>query len=194
MFETLVNIDWSLFKAINSLHSEFMDLLMWWAADRFFWIPLYLFLAWFLYRKYGRLGLVMIVFAALLIVISDQTSVVIKNLVQRERPCHNEALAFDVHLVHDNCGGMYGFVSSHAANTMALALYIMLLTKTRFKWLNRTLLFYVGVVAYSRVYLGNHYPADIVGGWVVGFFAAIVTYYFYRSLAGEKFDLTDSET
>jgi len=70
----------------------------------------------------------------------------------------------------------------------------MLLTKTRFRWLNRTLLFYVGVVAYSRVYLGNHYPADIVGGWVVGFFAAIVTYYFYRSLAGEKFDLTDSET
>lgn len=188
MFETLVNIDWSLFKAINGLHSGFFDTIMWWSTEKVTWVPFYIFLAVFLYKKYGRLGLVMIGFSALLILISDQSSVVLKDLFQRERPCHNDALAFDVHLVRERCGGLYGFVSSHAANTMALAFYIMLLTKGRYTWLNRVLIIYVMFVSYSRIYMGNHYPADIIGGWFVGLIAAVITYYFYRSVAGEKFD------
>ena len=188
MFETLVNIDWGLFRAINGLHNAFFDEVMWWATDRFIWIPLYVFLAVFLYRTYGRMGLVMIGFTALLIIISDQGSGVIKDLTQRERPCHNSALTFEVHTVKNRCGGKYGFVSSHAANTMALAFYLMMLTKRRYRWLNRLLIVYVLLVSYSRVYMGNHYPADIAGGWLVGIFAAVITYFFYRSFIGSKFD------
>jgi undecaprenyl-diphosphatase len=191
VFETLVNIDWGLFKAINGLHSEFWDTIMWWFTEKITWVPLYIFLAVLLYRKFGRLGLIMIAFSALLILISDQTSGMLKDLFQRERPCHNDALAFDIHLVRERCGGLYGFVSSHAANTMALAVYVLLLTKARFRWVNRILLFYVLVVSYSRVYMGNHFPADIVGGWMIGIFAAFITYYFYRSVAGEKFDMSE---
>jgi undecaprenyl-diphosphatase len=193
MFETLVNIDRGLFKAINSLHNNFFDQVMWWATDKFIWIPLYLLLAVFLFRKFGRLGLFMILFAALLITLSDQGSVVIKELVQRERPCHEATLAFDVHLVKERCGGLYGFVSSHAANTMALVMYLFLLTKGRVKWLNRIMIAYVLLVSYSRVYMGNHYPADIVGGWIIGIFAALITYYLYRSVTGEKFDRIQEE-
>jgi undecaprenyl-diphosphatase len=188
LFETLVNIDWGLFKAINGFHSPFFDTLMWWATEKITWVPLYILLAVFLYRKFGRLAFIMIGFAALLIVISDQGSGVLKDLFQRERPCHNDALAFEVHLVNARCGGLYGFVSSHAANTMALACYILLLTKARYRWINRLLMSYVVIVAYSRIYMGNHYPADVAGGWIVGIFAALITYYFYRSVAGTKFD------
>jgi undecaprenyl-diphosphatase len=130
----------------------------------------------------------MILFAGVLITLSDQGTGVIKDLTKRERPCHNETLTFEVHTVKNRCGGQYGFVSSHAANTMALAMYLILLTKGNIRWLNRLLISFVMLVSYSRVYMGNHYPADIIGGWIVGIFVALVTYYLFRSFTGEKFD------
>lgn len=193
MLETLINIDHGIFQAINGLHNDLLDTIMWWATDKYIWAPLYLALAIFLYRKYGRLGLMMILFAGVLILLSDQSSVLIKDMVQRLRPCHNDTLTFDVHLVNNRCGGLYGFVSSHAANTMALVVYLMLLTKRKFKWLNRSMFFYVMLVSYSRIYMGNHYPADVICGWLVGIVAAFITYYLYRSVTGEKFDVKPEE-
>lgn len=182
MYESLVNFDRNLFMAMNSIHSPFMDSVMWWVADRFFWIPFYAFLAWFLYRKFGTQSIFMILFAAPLILISDQGSVFFKDLFQRERPCHDEIISFMVHTVNNKCGGKYGFVSSHAANTMALLTYILLLTRNVNPKLTAFTIFYVMIVGYSRIYLGVHFPADIIGGWIVGIIAAFMTYFLYRAI------------
>jgi undecaprenyl-diphosphatase len=180
MIETLINLDRNLFLFINGMNSEFMDSVMWWVADRFFWIPLYLALAVFLVRKFGKQGYVMILFAALLIVLSDQGSVLMKNSFERMRPCHDDSLSFLVHTIRNKCGGQYGFVSSHAANTMALFTYLLLLARNSNKWITGITAVWVLLVGYCRVYMGVHFPADIAGGWMVGILAAGITYIIYR--------------
>ena len=180
MFETLVNFDRNFFMALNSMHTPFMDTVMWWIADKFIWLPLYILLAVFLFLKYGKPSVFMILFAALLIIISDQTSVMIKYMFERERPCHDEILSLMVHTVNNKCGGKFGFVSSHAANTMAVFTYLLLIARNRYKKITLITAVWVALVGYSRIYLGVHYPADIVGGWFVGICAAFATYIIYR--------------
>jgi undecaprenyl-diphosphatase len=180
MIETLVNFDRNLFLILNGMHSTFMDAFMWWVADRFIWIPLYVMLAVFLVRKFGNQGYFMILFAALLIIISDQGSVLLKNSFERLRPCHDESLSFLVHTINDKCGGQFGFVSSHAANTMALFTYLLLLARNSSKWITGITAVWVVLVGYCRVYMGVHFPADIFGGWIIGVLAAGVTYIIYR--------------
>lgn len=182
MIETLVNFDRNLFLFINSMHSEFMDAIMWWVADRFIWIPLYVVLAVFLVRKYGKQGYFMVIFAALLIVLSDQGSVLMKNTFERLRPCHDESLSFLVHTIKNKCGGQYGFVSSHAANTMAVFTYLMMITRNCNTTLTGVMAFWVLLIGYCRVYMGVHFPADIIGGWIIGILAAGITYVIYRLL------------
>ncbi|MBL7914006.1 MAG: undecaprenyl pyrophosphate phosphatase [Bacteroidetes bacterium ADurb.Bin397] len=180
MFETLVNFDRSLFLAINGWNAPFADQIMWWVADRFIWIPLYLITAIYLYRRFGTNSIYMMLFAVLLIVLSDQGSVLIKNNVERFRPCHDESLSFLVHTVNNKCGGQFGFVSSHAANTMALFTYILLLTRNSSKLLTGILGGWVVLIGYCRIYLGVHFPADVIGGWIIGILAAGITYVIYR--------------
>ena len=180
MLETLVNFDRNLFLILNGMNSDFMDSVMFWVADRFIWIPLYVVLAVFLVRKFGNQGYMMIVFTVLLILISDQSSVLIKNVFERLRPCQDDTLSFLVHTVQNKCGGKFGFVSSHAANTMAIFTYILLLSRNSNKWITRITFAWVILIGYCRVYMGVHFPADIVGGWMVGILAAFITYTIYR--------------
>jgi len=180
MLEMLINLDRDLFEAINSLHTPFMDTVMWWIADKAIWIPFYVLLAVFLYMKFGKQSIYMILFAALLITLSDQGSVMFKNFFERERPCHDEILSFTVHIVNNKCGGKFGFVSSHAANTMAVFTYLLLIARNINKNITIATGVWVVLVGYSRIYLGVHYPADIIGGWITGIFAAIITYVIYR--------------
>lgn len=180
MIETLVNLDRNLFLFINSMHNDFMDVVMWWVADRFFWIPLYAILAVLLVRRFGRQGYFMMLFAVVLIILSDQGSVMMKNFFERQRPCHDETLSFLVHTVNNKCGGKYGFVSSHAANTMAVFTYILVLGRNYYPTITAITGFWVLLVGYCRVYMGVHFPADIIGGWIIGIIAAGLTYIVYR--------------
>jgi undecaprenyl-diphosphatase len=181
MYEALVDFDRNLFLALNSMHSPMMDSVMWWITGRFIWIPLYAFMAYFLYRKFGNQALFMVLFGAILITLSDQGSVMLKNFFERERPCHDEFISLLVHTVNNKCGGKFGFVSSHASNTMAVFAYLMLLTRHSFsRKLMVAIGFWVLIVSYSRIYLGVHFPADIIGGWLVGILAGFITYVIYR--------------
>lgn len=180
MFDTLVNFDRNLFLILNDLHSPMLDSVMWWIADRFIWIPLYVLIAVTLYRKFGFQSVYMILFGGLLIVLSDQSSVLIKNNVERLRPCHDETISLMVHLVKNKCGGQFGFVSSHAANTMALLTYFLLLTRNSVRWMTYTLVVWVMLIGYCRIYMGVHFPADVIGGWIVGVLSAGITYVLYR--------------
>jgi membrane-associated phospholipid phosphatase len=121
MLETLNNIDTEIFLAINGQYNSFWDFVMLWASNKFIWIPLYLLLLYFLIKNYKWKTLIILVFVAILITLSDQISLhLFKNIFQRLRPCHEPEIADMVHLVNNKCGGQFSFISSHAANTFTL--------------------------------------------------------------------------
>lgn len=169
LIETLIQWDRSLFQALNGASNDLMDFIMWWASDRFIWIPVYALLLYLLWRQYrGRIWLV-VFFAALLIFLSDQISVhLFKDVVQRLRPCHEPALEGMVHIVNNKCGGLYGFYSSHASNIFAVAVFFLSLYRGKKLWMTGAVVLWALFICYSRIYLGVHYPGDVVAGGLAG--------------------------
>lgn len=184
MMETLDHIDRTFFLFLNGIHSEGMDVVMYWVSNKYVWIPVYGLLLFFLFRKLGwRKALVAVVLVAPLIVLADQlASHVCKPGFERLRPCHSPDLEGMVHLVRGHCGGQYGFVSSHAANFFSMAMYFSLILVRERKW--PVFLFFGCAIltGYSRIYLGVHYPGDILGGAVLGILVGLLTGYGYRFL------------
>ena len=167
MLEFLNRIDTSLFLFLNGINSEGFDQLMWLISYKYTWTPLYLIiLAWIIFR-FRKKSLVIIPVIILLAVASDQISVhLFKNVFERLRPCHAPELAGMVHLVKNHCGGSFGFVSSHAANTSALAVFTAFLFRSKaWSWFILSWAFLNG---YSRIYLGVHYPGDVLVGFMLG--------------------------
>lgn len=168
IIEFLKDIDTQLFLFLNGIHSPFFDVVFEYFSGRFFWIPLYalLFVIATLKLKWKMMYFILAVVA--LIFLSDKISVYwFKEVFMRYRPCHNNDIAHLIHLV-DGCGGKYGFVSSHAANTFALAAFMGIILRKHFPKMLFWMLIWATVVSYSRIYLGVHYPADIAVGGMLG--------------------------
>jgi undecaprenyl-diphosphatase len=171
-------IDQELFLWLNSMNSPFLDNIMWIISGRLTWVPLYLLILTALIIREKRKMLVLILFIALAITLSDQFSLLIKNSVQRPRPCHEPALEGMVHIVKNRCGGQFGFVSSHASNSFTVALLGISLLRRR--WITYGLVFWALLVGYSRIYLGVHYPGDVIFGSLLGALIGWGTYLLYR--------------
>jgi undecaprenyl-diphosphatase len=153
---------------------------MYWVSDKFFWIPLYLFLFFLAYKQVGKRIWLLAISAALLILLSDQISVhAFKNVFLRLRPCHDLLLQSKVHLLNGYCGGTYGFVSSHAANTFALAMFLSLFFQGRIKYFGILIFSWAALNAYSRIYGGVHYPADVIAGAILGMGVGIAVFKIY---------------
>ena len=174
MLETIIQIDQALTLIINHFSNDSADILMIAISDKKTWIPLYLGLLFLFNKVFGwKHSLVILIAIILNLVFTDQISVLFKEYFLRLRPCHEASLIDLLKLPH-GCGGQYGFVSSHAANTMGLAVLVSLILKNR--WITMAMLSFAFANGYSRIYLGKHYFFDVIGGFILGGLIAWIIY------------------
>lgn len=194
MLEHLEALDRSAFLAINGWHAAWADELMLLVSGKSTWIPLYVFLLFLLQRRLGWRGLVWAVpVIGLMILCSDQGSVqLFKESVHRLRPCHEPTLSGMVHLVPEGCGGQYGFVSSHAANHSAIAFFMIGILGGRPRWSIPALVIWAALVGYSRIYLGVHYPGDVLVGSLFGASVGIIFAVALRRILNVRPTTTDA--
>ena len=192
MLEQLIHIDTEILLAINGWHAPWADRLMWIISAKATWIPLYALLIGLLVWRYRKpaprsmkwlqkvpVCVVLIVVIAAAIGLADFiASGILKEWVARPRPTRVPELEGVLHLVNGYRSGRFGFVSSHAANTMACALLFSLIWRNKIATIG--LMLWVAMNCYSRMYLGVHYPTDILGGLIVGSLVAVAAYWFCR--------------
>lgn len=169
----LIEIDQSVFLYLNGKHTPFWDAVMVLFTGTGFWLLFYLPLLYFIIKKYGVKAFVVLFMLAFAILISDQFSGLIKDTVQRFRPTHDPGIQSLVHSVVTK-GGQYGFFSSHASNAFTTAAFTAFLFRnSRY---SLVILFWATLISYTRIYLGLHYPLDILAGMTFGIFLGYGTY------------------
>jgi len=173
MLEAIKNLDENLFLFLNAFHNQFFDQLMWLFSEKLFWVPLYIWFLWMLYQRFPKHFWTVLVAVTLMIVVSDQLCNLAKESIMRLRPSQEPHLQKLIHIVNEYRGGMYGFYSGHASNAFAVAFFIIIILAGKRKYIIPVSLSYAILTAYSRVYLGVHYPGDILTGALMGTFLGL---------------------
>lgn len=177
--EALLSLDESLYMTINSeWHNGLLDMILIPFRHKLFWIPLYLFLLLFISMNYGKIAWVVLLGLFMTIAISDgMSSQLIKKNVKRIRPCHMEKLS---PIKRVPCSHGYSFTSSHATNHFAIGTYLFLLFAfSKWRWF---FLGWAGLIAYAQVYVGVHYPLDVLVGGMLGGLIGLFCYHLYDYL------------
>jgi undecaprenyl-diphosphatase len=185
MLERIKELDTSLLVYLNSLGSQTYDKLWLIITNQLNWTPLFLLMFYLIYKKIGgKQTLYVLLFIAVLIAFTDQTTNLFKYTFQRLRPCNNPDINTIIRVVEVRKS--YSFFSGHAANTMAVATFLYLVLKRHFKYLGFLFLWPL-IFAYSRIYLGLHYPGDILTGYFFGALFGFLIYLVYRKLKPQYF-------
>ena len=173
--DQLVAYDKELFSYLNGIGNEKWDWFWLLITEQTHWIPLFIFLLYLLFKAFGlKKGLILLILIALFITFSDQLVNLIKHYYMRLRPCNDPDLESSIRAVlHRNS---YSFVSGHSTTSFAMSTFFILLLKNKYKYI-RFLLIWPMLFAYSRVYLGVHFPLDIFTGMYIGLFEGILFYY-----------------
>jgi undecaprenyl-diphosphatase len=168
--DAILAADRTAFLVVNGAHGAAADVWMSYISDPLLWVPVYLLFLVLIKVRWGWRGFWWsLPVAGLMVLCSDTGSVLLfKDTVQRLRPCHAPDLQGLVHLVDGHCGGLYGFVSSHASNHFALATFMVGMLQRRPRWAIALLYLWAALICYSRVYLGAHYPGDVIVGAMYG--------------------------
>jgi len=183
MFNKLLGLDKTLFLFLNDKHTIIFDFIMYWASNKLIWIPLYILFIYLLVKFYKKQAFWIILGALLVVGLSDLISVhVFKNVFLRLRPCHDPSIAQFVHLVRNHCGGDYGFYSSHASNHFALATWLGFFLKKKIKLIRLFLILWASLIAYSRIYLGVHFPLDVITGIGMGVLLSWISFQIFIKL------------
>ena len=178
----LAEIDLSLFYHINQIWTHpILDTLLPLFRNKVFWTPLYLFLVAFSLINFQRKGLWIILCLAATVVIADfVSSKIVKPTVKRERPCNDvEIQPYVRNLV--NCGAGKSFTSSHATNHFAIAIFLSIIFGKKRRWIWSVSLLWASIISYSQIYVGVHYPFDILGGAILGTIIGIIIARFCRN-------------
>ncbi|MBF4466594.1 phosphatase PAP2 family protein [Flavobacterium sp. LC2016-12] len=180
MLEKIQELDTNLLVYLNGLGSETYDNLWLIITNQLYWTPFFLFLFYLIYKKIGiKQTLYVLLFIAVLIAFTDQTCNLFKHTFQRLRPCNNPDFKSIIRIVQVRTS--YSFFSGHAANTMAVATFLFLVLRSKFKYLGFLFLWPL-IFAYSRIYLGLHYPGDILTGYFFGAVFGSLLFLVYRKL------------
>lgn len=155
---------------------QYADYLFYNISSKFIWIPLIISIIHVVFGgcKDKRRAVVLILASVAIVAMCDQVSGIIKRTIERPRPSHNDDISYLLHYVNNYHGGRYGFVSSHAANCFGESVWLMLLLRR--KAVSITLFCFSVMVCYSRIYLGVHYPLDVLAGSCLGTTVGAVTY------------------
>ena len=181
MIERIIELDQELFLYLNSLRNYYVDIAMYYITDRFFWVWFYALIIALIIWKFKKQALYVLPVLILGIVLADKfSSDFMKFYFERLRPCHDPGLR-DFVLLGKECGGLYSFTSSHAANSFAFGTGFWLFLKPyfRYSWL---IFIWAALVSYSRVYVGVHYPGDIIVGAMCGAIIAWLIYTIFRKI------------
>ena len=185
--EALSNIDTEFFLFLNGLHTSWLDKVMIAVTQMWVWVPLYLLLIYWTVKQYGKRCWWIFLAVGIVVLCSDQLSAhVCKPLFQRLRPCYNADLQDLIYLPKGMAGGRYGFVSSHAANTFAVAAFLTPALRKDRNWMGIMLYFWAFISSYSRIYLGFHYPGDILCGALLGILIGLILWKVFQLVVVKK--------
>ncbi|WP_158859925.1 phosphatase PAP2 family protein [Lunatibacter salilacus] len=167
--------DEALFHFLNAQRLDWLDPVMKTLTGTYIWIPLYAFLIYLIFKSYGMTGFWYVGFIVLLILLADKfTSGFMKPFFERLRPCHDPRWEGMIN-TYAGCGGKFGFASSHASTTFSVATYMFLIFRGKIQAMG-WLFLWAGLISYTRIYLGVHYPSDILVGALVGIASGLITF------------------
>jgi undecaprenyl-diphosphatase len=180
MLDAILSLDQNVFIYLNGLGSESYDALWLILTKQLYWTPLFLLLFYIIYQKIGiKQSLHLILFITVLLVFTDQITNLVKYSFQRLRPCNNPEIKSYIRIVMSRSS--FSFFSGHAANTMAVTTFLYQIFNKNFKYF-WCLFFWPLIFAYSRIYLGLHYPLDILSGYLFGAISGFLMFKVYQKL------------
>ncbi|PWK18662.1 phosphatase PAP2 family protein [Xanthomarina spongicola] len=177
MLEQLVQLDTELFLYLNNLGTTTWDAFWMFYTTKFYWIPFYAVLLYLIFKQQSlKFFAVTIIIIVLMVTFTDQVTNLFKHGFERFRPCHQEGVKDVMRIVKEGCGGRFGYFSGHASNSMAVAVFAGLLLRHKYKNLIFFLLFWSALMGYSRIYIGVHYPLDVLSGFIFGSLSGFMFY------------------
>ena len=187
MLDRIKQIDTELLIFLNNLGNKYWDPLWVSITDKFTFLPLFILIIFFLFKKNGTKGLlVILLFISVLILFTDQFTNVVKDFTQRLRPCRLDELQGLLRDIDIRCG-KYGFFSAHAANSISVTIFIInCIDESVKKFLKPLLILWVMIFSYSRIYLGVHYPLDTIFGLSFGILSGFLFKYLYNYFISVK--------